>query len=159
MGSIWDKYSAAADTLTFLRHFVRKQVFQDLATLISFQKRWDRFGVPRDRAALRSLGWLIEYGLAIMRFRLSRPLTAIHPMPPVIGHTGSAGCWLFYHPPSDVLFSGRRNVVSTLTNVGLPAPLRPKSSKISPSLTYSDSASTAANSPKVALVCPLLVFP
>lgn len=99
-------YSTAADTLAFLRSFVRGEVFQDPATLASMLQRWNRFGFPLDRAALRTPGWPIEYGLGIMRFRLPRLFTPLHPMPSVIGHTGSTGCWLFYCPQLDMLLSG-----------------------------------------------------
>jgi D-alanyl-D-alanine carboxypeptidase len=42
----------------------------------------------------------------VMRFRLPRLLTPGGAMPPVLGHTGSTGCWLFYCPEWDVLMSG-----------------------------------------------------
>lgn len=110
-------YSTAGDTLTFLRAFVRGDVFEDPATLASMHQRWNRFGLPLDRAALRAPGWPVEYGLGIMRFRLPRLLTPLHPMPPVIGHTGSTGCWLFYCPQMDMLLSGS---VDELTAGALP---------------------------------------
>jgi len=106
MRSVRGIYSTAADTLTFLRKFVRNEIFQDPETLASMQKNWNRFGLPLDRAALRSPGWPVEYGLGIMRFRLPRVFTPIHSMPSVIGHTGSTGCWLFYCPRWDILLSG-----------------------------------------------------
>jgi CubicO group peptidase (beta-lactamase class C family) len=112
MRSMWGIYSTAGDTLAFLRSFVRGEVFRDPATLASMQKRWNRFGLPLDRAALRSPGWPIEYGLGIMRFRLPRILTPLHPMPLVLGHTGSTGCWLFYCPEWDMFLSGSVDEVS-----------------------------------------------
>lgn len=104
--SVRGVYSTAADTITFLRKFVRNEVFRDPRTLASMQEHWNRFGFPLDRAALRSPGWPVEYGLGIMRFRLPRVFAPIHPMPAVLGHTGSTGCWLFYCPAWDVLLSG-----------------------------------------------------
>jgi D-alanyl-D-alanine carboxypeptidase len=127
MRSIWGMYSTAGDTLAFLRHFVRGEVFQDPATLASMRERWNRFGFPLDRAALRSPGWPIEYGLGIMRFRLPRVLTPIHPMPPVLGHTGSTGCWLFYCPQWDMLLSGS---VDEVTAGAVPYRVVPKILKI-----------------------------
>jgi CubicO group peptidase (beta-lactamase class C family) len=99
-------YSTAGDTLSFLRSFVRGEIFEKPETLSSMERRWIRFRFPLDRAALRSPGWPIEYGLGIMRFRLPRLLTSLRSIPPVIGHTGSTGCWLFYCPQMDVLISG-----------------------------------------------------
>jgi hypothetical protein len=94
--SIWAMYSTAADTLMLLRSLIGGEVFETPTTLASMQQRWNRFGLPFDRAALRSPGWPIEYGLGIMRFRLPWIFTPLHPMPAVVGHTGSTGCWLFY---------------------------------------------------------------
>ncbi len=106
MASIRGIYSTAADTLTFLRQFMRNEVFKNPETLASMQKTWNRFGFPLDRAALRSPGWPIEYGIGIMRFRLPRIFTPVSSMPSVLGHTGSTGCWLFYCPEWDMFLSG-----------------------------------------------------
>ncbi len=99
-------YSTTADTLAFLRALVSAEVFEDPATLALMQQRWSRFGFPLDRAALRAPGWPVQYGLGIMRFRLPRIFTPLNAMPPVLGHTGSTGCWLFYCPQLDILLSG-----------------------------------------------------
>ncbi|MFH1965040.1 MAG: serine hydrolase domain-containing protein [Acidobacteriota bacterium] len=123
MRSLWGVYSTAADTLTFLRSFVTGEVFHDQSTLASMQERWNRFGFPLDHAALRSPGWPIEYGLGIMRFRLPRIFTPLHPMPLVLGHTGSTGCWLFYCPERDMLLSGS---VDEATAGALPYRIVPK---------------------------------
>jgi D-alanyl-D-alanine carboxypeptidase len=116
-------YSTAVDTLAFLRSFVRGTVFQDPATLDSMQHRWNRFGFPLDRAAMHSPGWPIEYGLGIMRFRLPRLFTSFRPIPPVLGHTGSTGCWLFYCPQLDMLLSGS---VDEVTASAVPYRVVPK---------------------------------
>jgi D-alanyl-D-alanine carboxypeptidase len=121
--SVWGIYSTAEDTLAFLRGFVRGEVFQNPATLSSMQQRWHRFGFPLDRAALRAPGWPIEYGLGIMRFRLPRIFTPLYAMPPVLGHTGSTGCWLFYCPELDVLLSGS---VDEVTAGAMPYRIVPK---------------------------------
>jgi D-alanyl-D-alanine carboxypeptidase len=76
------------------------------------QSRWIRFGFPTDRAALRAPNWPIEYGLGIKRFRLPRVLTPFSPVPPVIGHTGSTGTWLFYCPDLEVFIAGAVNQVT-----------------------------------------------
>jgi CubicO group peptidase (beta-lactamase class C family) len=112
MRSIRGIYSTATDTLTFLRQLVRNEVFQNPNTFSFMQSSWHRFGFPLDRAALRSPGWPIEYGIGIMRFRLPRIFSPTAPMPSILGHTGSTGCWLFYCPEWDVLLSGSVNEVA-----------------------------------------------
>lgn len=99
-------YSTAEDSLAFLRALLRGEVFDEPATLALMQQRWNRFGFALDPAALRSPGWPIEYGLGMMRFRLPRVFTPLHPMPAVIGHTGSTGSWLFHCPELDLLLCG-----------------------------------------------------
>ena len=99
-------YSTASDTMSFLRRLMRDEVFQNPETLAAMQNSWHPFGFPLDRAALRSPGWPVEYGIGIMRFRLPRAFTLTAAMPSILGHTGSTGCWLFYCPEWDVLLSG-----------------------------------------------------
>ena len=99
-------YSTAEDCLVFLRALVTGMVFQERETLDLMQQRWNRFRFALDPAALRSPGWPIEYGLGMMRFRLPRAFTPFRPVPAVIGHTGSTGCWLFYCPELDLLLCG-----------------------------------------------------
>ena len=65
-------------------------------TWARLQSRWHRFGIPRDRAALRAPNWPIEYGLGVMRYRLPRWMTPFAPVPALVGHTGSTGTWLFH---------------------------------------------------------------
>ena len=100
-----DLYSTADDTLAFLRALIRGEVFDDPATLSLMQQRWNRFGFSLDLAP-RSPGWPIEYGLGMMRFRLPRVFTPVHPMPAVVGHTGSTGSWLFHCPELDLFLCG-----------------------------------------------------
>jgi CubicO group peptidase (beta-lactamase class C family) len=99
-------YSTAGDTIAFLRALTRGEIFQYPQTFALMQSRWNRFGFPLDRTALRSPGWPIEYGLGLMRFQLPRIFTGLKQLPPVIGHTGSTGCWLFWCPELDLYFSG-----------------------------------------------------
>jgi CubicO group peptidase (beta-lactamase class C family) len=120
--SIWGMYSTTADTLAFLRRFVRAEVFDQPTTLASMQRIWHRFSVPLDRAALRAPGWPTEYSLGLMRFRLPRILVPWHPMPAVLGHTGSTGCWLFHCPEQDVVLAGS---VDEVTAGALPYRLVP----------------------------------
>jgi D-alanyl-D-alanine carboxypeptidase len=106
MNSFRGIYSTAGDTIAFLRALTRGEVFQQEETFSLMQSRWNRFGFPLDRAALRSPGWPIEYGLGLMRFQLPRIFTGLKRLPAVIGHTGSTGCWLFWCPEMDLYFSG-----------------------------------------------------
>jgi hypothetical protein len=41
-----------------------------------------------------------------MRFRLPRIFTPTKPMPSILGHTGSTGCWLFHCPELNMFISG-----------------------------------------------------
>lgn len=99
-------YSSVADMITFMRGLIRGDVFQNPDTFAAMQSNWHQFGFPMDRAALRSPGWPIEYGTGLMRFRLPRLFTPTAPMPAVLGHTGSTGCWLFYCPKLDTFLAG-----------------------------------------------------
>lgn len=121
MRSIWGIYSTVDDMLKFLRALVRGYVFAEPATLELMQHRWNRFALPRDRAALRLPSWPIEYGLGLMRFhdpflqllsRVPRPLVPVYPAPAVIGHTGSTGSWLFHCPDLDLQLAGTVDQVS-----------------------------------------------
>ncbi len=99
-------YSTAADMMSFMRHLMQWDLFLEQKTLATMRSGWRRFGFPLDRAALRSPNWPIEYGMGMMRFRIPRLFTPLTPMPAVLGHTGSTGCWLFYCPDLDILISG-----------------------------------------------------
>jgi len=99
-------YSTAGDTIAFLRKLTHGEVFQNPEVFAQMHSRWNRFGFPADRAALRSPGWPIEYGLGLMRFQLPRIFTSLKRLPAVIGHTGSTGCWLFWCPELDMYFAG-----------------------------------------------------
>jgi D-alanyl-D-alanine carboxypeptidase len=116
-------YSTAGDLIAFMRGLVRGDLFGAPATLALMQARWNRFPLPRDRAALRSPGWPIEYGLGVKRFRLPRLFTPFAPLPQVIGHTGSTGTWLFYCPRLDVFIAG---AVNQATAGAVPYRLVPK---------------------------------
>lgn len=99
-------YSTLSDTIAFLRKLTRQEVFQNKESFEYMQANWHRFSLPMDRAALRSPGWPIEYGLGLMRFQLPKVFTSMKSLPAVIGHTGSTGCWLFWCPEIDIYFSG-----------------------------------------------------
>jgi CubicO group peptidase (beta-lactamase class C family) len=115
--------STVGDMITFLRGLMGGELFQSPETLATMQSDWHRFGFPLDRAALRAPSWPIEYGTGMMRFRMPRLLTLTAPMPPVLGHTGSSGCWLFYCPELDIFLAGSVNEV---TAAAVPFRLVPK---------------------------------
>ena len=62
----------ATDAIGFLRA-LHADPDGRLATMTA---GWHRFGLPRDRAAVLTPGWPIQYGLGIMRFRPPRLLNA-----------------------------------------------------------------------------------
>jgi D-alanyl-D-alanine carboxypeptidase len=110
--SIGDLNATAGDLIHFLRSLVEGQFFRKAETWPRMQARWHRFRHPLDRAALRQPSWPIEYGLGVMRFQLPRFLTPLRPLPPVIGHTGSTGTWLFHVPELDVYLVGAANQIT-----------------------------------------------
>jgi len=99
-------YGTADDLIRFLRKLMSGEVFKNPETLATMMEPCRRFGFPMDKGALRSPNWPIEYGIGVMRFRLPRLLTPFSPVPAVVGHTGSTGCWLFHCPDLDLYFSG-----------------------------------------------------
>ncbi len=128
--SIRGLYADAADAIGFLRALTRGAVFDDPATLARMTRHMHRFGLPLDRAALRAPGWPIEYGLGIMRFRLPRIFSPFTPMPAVLGHTGSTGCWLFHCPDRDLFLAGS---VDEVTAGALPYRIVPRILRMFPS--------------------------
>ncbi len=121
--STYGIYSTTADLTQFLRCLIKGEVFENPATLDWMQWGWRRFGLPLDRGALRSPSWPIEYSLGMMRFCLPRLFTPFRPMPAVIGHSGSTGCWLFYAPKAEFFLAGS---VEEVTAGALPYRLIPK---------------------------------
>ncbi len=95
-----------ADALVFLRALLAGELFQREGTLGHMQARWNRFGLPRDRAAIMAPGWPIEYGLGLKRYRVPRLLNAGRRSPTFIGHTGASGSWLFWCPEHDLYLAG-----------------------------------------------------
>ncbi len=104
MESLGDLYSTVSDQIAFLRAIVSGAVFDDPMTASQMSARWNAFGF--DPTTPRLPGWPIEYGLGMMRFALPRWYTPFSPVPPVIGHTGSTGCWLFHCPGMDLYMCG-----------------------------------------------------
>ncbi len=99
-------YSTAADMMNFIRRLMQGELFGNPETLTAMTSGWRRFGLPMDRTALRSPNWPIEYATGMMRFRVPRCFSPLTPIPAVVGHTGSTGCWLFHCPELDVMMAG-----------------------------------------------------
>ena len=112
-----------ADALDFLRALVAGTPFQRQDTFASMRARWNRFGLPRDRAAIMAPGWPVEYGLGIKRYRLPRLLNAGRRSPTFIGHSGANGSWLFWSPEHDLYLAG---TVDQTRAAPLPYRLMPK---------------------------------
>jgi D-alanyl-D-alanine carboxypeptidase len=113
--SVHGVYATASDLVRFMRALTGGGIFERADTFAAMHAQWNRFRIPLDAAALRAPGWPIEYGLGLMRFedpilralgRLPRFLQPLPPAPPVIGHTGSTGTWLFHCEAMDATFAG-----------------------------------------------------
>jgi len=127
-----DLISTVDDQLIFMRGLISGKMFDNPETTRLMQQRWNRFGFPRDMAALRQPGWPIEYGMGMMRFKIPRIYTPFKPIPAVVGHTGVSGTWLFYCPRLDLYLCG---TVDQLTAAPVPYRLMPKLLKIMKSHT------------------------
>jgi CubicO group peptidase (beta-lactamase class C family) len=102
MGPDGGLIGTAADAICFLR-----ALHDDPdGPLAAMTARWHRFSLPRDRAALLTPGWPIEYGLGIMRFRPPRVLNAGRRGPALIGHTGVTGSWALHSPEAGLYLAG-----------------------------------------------------
>lgn len=123
MGPDGGLVATIGDVLRFARALFSGAVFDDESTLARMQERWYRFGFPRDRTALLAPGWPVEYGLGIMRYRLPRLLSPLRPVPPVYGHTGATGTWLFHCPAWAVTVAG---TVGQVTAAGVPYRVAPR---------------------------------
>ena len=105
MRSFGDLISTAADLLRFMRALVRGEVFDAPTTFNLMIERWHTFGFSLNPART-SPGWPIQYGLGTMRFQIPRALSPFRSTPPLIGHTGSTGSWLFYCQTLDFYLAG-----------------------------------------------------
>lgn len=121
LASFGDLLSTVADQLAFLRALLSGSAFNDPGTARRMHENWNTFGF--DPTTPRLPGWPIEYGMGMMRFGLPRWLTPFSPVPGVVGHTGSTGCWLFYCPDLDVYTCGG---VDQVTAGAIPYRVTPK---------------------------------
>ena len=105
MRSFGDLSSTADDLLKFMRVLIRGEVFDDPATVDLMTQSWHTFGFSLNPIRT-SPGWPIQYGLGMMRFHVPRLFSPLRPTPPMIGHSGATGSWLFYCPDLDVYLAG-----------------------------------------------------
>jgi D-alanyl-D-alanine carboxypeptidase len=105
MRSFNDLFSTAGETLRFMGALVTGRAFDDPATARLMTAHWNPLAFS---LSLRPVGpgWPMEYGLGILRFRLPRVFTPFRPMPPLVGHSGVTGSWLFHCPDLDLILSG-----------------------------------------------------
>jgi D-alanyl-D-alanine carboxypeptidase len=120
MSSIGDLNSTAADLISFMRALLDGRVFSKPGTLELMMGKWHTLSF-----ALSPItpSWPIQYGMGMMRFQLPRFMTPFNPTPPVIGHSGAVGSWLFYCHSLNLIFTG---TVSQLTAAATPFRVIPK---------------------------------
>jgi CubicO group peptidase (beta-lactamase class C family) len=104
--SLGDLFATTQDVLSFGRAVFSGSVFADEATGRSMHRRFHRFGFPRSVASIASPAWPIEYGLGMMRFAPSRPMSLGRRLHPLLGHTGSTASWLWHAPSLGLLLAG-----------------------------------------------------
>lgn len=115
-----DLNSTPKDLIKFMRALIDGIVFEKPETLQLMLGQWQTFGLS---FSLLAPSWPIQYGMGMMRFKMPRLFTPLHPMPDVIGHTGATGSWLFYCEKLDVIMTG---TVSQVTAAPAPFKIVPK---------------------------------
>lgn len=90
--------STLADQARFLRAVVGGGVFADAATWQRMQQHCNRVFFP------------VDYGLGVMRYAPARWMSPLFRIPPLVGHTGSTGTWLFHCPELDIVTAGTFDV-------------------------------------------------
>lgn len=102
--------STIDDQLDFGLALFGGAVLEDAASLELMRSGWKRIFFP------------LSYGHGMMRFALPPPLGWLAG-PPVIGHSGSSGSWLFHCPARDVVLAG---TVDQAANPSHPFRVMPK---------------------------------
>ncbi|MFP4623094.1 MAG: serine hydrolase domain-containing protein [Gemmatimonadota bacterium] len=105
MRSFNDLYSTAGDSLRFMAALMSGEAFEDPATASLMTAHWNPLAFSLNPRPLGP-GWPMEYGLGMIRFRMPRAFTPFRPVPPVEGHSGVTGSWLFHCPELDVITAG-----------------------------------------------------
>ncbi|HSK16300.1 MAG TPA: hypothetical protein VK915_09025, partial [Gaiellaceae bacterium] len=105
----------AGETLAFVRALVAGQVFADPSTAGLMRERWIPIGYP------------LQYGLGMMRFRVNRLIAPGRRPVTLVGHSGASGSWAFHCPEHDVFLAG---TVDQLGARGLPFRLMARALRI-----------------------------
>jgi D-alanyl-D-alanine carboxypeptidase len=100
-----DLSSTLDDQILFMRGLLTGQVFERSTTVYQMMGNWNNFPFSLNPAP-KSPGWPIQYGLGAMRFRIPRLFAPFRPFPPIMGHTGVTGSWLFYCPDLNLILAG-----------------------------------------------------
>lgn len=88
--------SNAEENMIFLKAFFSGKIFPK--EYLNDLYKWNR------------LQWfLLEYGVGIMRLKLSRLMSPILATPEILGHSGSTGTFAFYCPSKDLYITGAFN--------------------------------------------------
>jgi CubicO group peptidase (beta-lactamase class C family) len=88
--------STAQDTMIFLKAFYMGELFDK--SYIPMLYQWNR------------IQWFpLEYGIGMMRCKMSRLMSPLFPAPEIIGHSGSTGTFAFYCPSKNLFITGTIN--------------------------------------------------
>jgi len=88
--------STAQDTMKFLKAFYTGKLFKESYLPMLYQ--WNR------------IQWFpLEYGMGMMRCKMSRLMSPFFPAPEIIGHSGSSGTFAFYCPSKKLFITGTIN--------------------------------------------------
>ncbi|GAA0725146.1 hypothetical protein GCM10008905_20000 [Clostridium malenominatum] len=91
--------STAQDTMKFLKAFYTGKLFKETYFPILYQ--WNR------------IQWFpLEYGVGMMRCKMSRLMSPFFPAPEIIGHSGSTGTFAFYCPAKNLFITGTINQIN-----------------------------------------------
>lgn len=90
--------STAQDTMKFLKSFYAGKLFNESYLPMLYQ--WNR------------IQWFpLEYGIGMMRCKMSRLMSPLFPAPEIIGHSGSTGTFAFYCPSKNLFITGAFNQI------------------------------------------------
>lgn len=91
--------STAQDTMKFLKSFYTGKLFNKSYLPMLYQ--WNR------------IQWFpIEYGMGMMRCKMSRLMSPLFPAREIIGHSGSTGTFAFYCPSQSLFITGTINQIN-----------------------------------------------
>jgi CubicO group peptidase (beta-lactamase class C family) len=91
--------STAQDTMKFIKAFYMGKLFDEEYLPMLYQ--WNR------------IQWYpMEYGIGMMRCKMSRLMSPFFPAPEIVGHSGSFGTFAFFCPSKDLYISGTINQIN-----------------------------------------------